>query len=326
MTANLAATTSTKTSRSEPGDVIEGRVMSLPSNGIETTIDFATRDPKHETEKPYDLRYDTGGAIPKTNVVNETKSVTINDFRTVQDSSNYDTYGFSVERLDGVLSEAIFNDPESIKMKYYSMVETVLRRKYPDANGVYVLEHNLRKRHAQFPVLEQALQVEYTQPATLAHIDCSLESAVKTVRSAFSIPAAKSRRVVSINFWKSLQGRGNDWPLALCDARTLHHTSDTVVADVVYHNRFTENEFVYHNKAQEWWYVSDLEDSEIIMFLQKDSNSSISTGGGECDDSGKKKKSNNTAGVAHTSFYNPRVDKDANSRTSIEFRTFVVFS
>lgn len=81
------------------------------------------------------------------------------------------------------------------------------------------------------------------------------------------------------SFWKSLQGPGNDWPLALCDRRSLNHQEDMITADVVYHNRFTENEFVYYNPKHKWYYVKDLKDDEIIMFVQQDSD--IELGGGK---------------------------------------------
>ena len=83
------------------------------------------------------------------------------------------------------------------------------------------------------------------------------------------------------SLWKSLQGPGNDWPLALCDQRSVNHASDSIVADVVYHNRFTENEKIYHTPQQKWYYIKDLAGDEIIMFLQKDSN--LKGGGGKQD-------------------------------------------
>jgi hypothetical protein len=59
----------------------------------------------------------------------------------------------------------------------------------------------------------------------------------------------------------------------------MDYASDTIVTDVVYHDRFTENEKVFYNPDHEWYYVKDLRDDEIIMFLQKDS--SIEGGGGQ---------------------------------------------
>jgi len=65
----------------------------------------------------------------------------------------------------------------------------------------------------------------------------------------------------------------------MCDSRTIDHASQTIAADVVYHNRFTETLKVYHSPDHEWYYVKDLGDDEAIMFLQKDSD--IEGGGGK---------------------------------------------
>jgi hypothetical protein len=80
------------------------------------------------------------------------------------------------------------------------------------------------------------------------------------------------------SFRKSFQP-GNDWPLALCDARSLDHSSDTTAVDIVYPDRYTENEIAYYNSEHAWYYFKDIADDEIILFLQKDS--SKVGGGGE---------------------------------------------
>ena len=77
-----------------------------------------------------------------------------------------------------------------------------------------------------------------------------------------------------------MQGRGNDWPLALCDQRTIDRQSDSIMADVVFYNRFTENERLYYNARHTWYYFQDLADDEVIVFRQTDSD--IKGGGGMC--------------------------------------------
>jgi hypothetical protein len=51
------------------------------------------------------------------------------------------------------------------------------------------------------------------------------------------------------------------------------------MADVVFHDRFTENERVYFSPAHKWYYFKDLEDDEVIVFRQTDS--ALEGGGGE---------------------------------------------
>ncbi|KAF2267889.1 hypothetical protein CC78DRAFT_565707 [Lojkania enalia] len=282
--------------------------MSNTNDEIWTKIDYTVKDPKHEHEKPYDIRYDTGGVMPSTNLTNEAKQVVIHDFRSLQDPRNFEEYGFSLERLGCTLTDTVFHEQKSIEEVYYPVIEKILWDKFPNADAVLILEYNLRKRHAEFPAGENEINFEHAQPVTLAHIDFSLDSATKTACAAFGIPQDRCRRLLAVNFWKSLQGPGNDWPLALCDHRTINHASETIVADVVYHNRFTENEKVYYNSNHKWYYFKNLGDDEIVMFLQKDSD--IEGGGG----------------VVHSSFNNPRVEVNAPLRASIEMRAFVIFA
>jgi len=111
-----------------------------------------------------------------------------------------------------------------------------------------------------------------------------------------------------VNFWKSFQVPGNDWPLALCDYRTIDYSSETITADVVFHDKFTENERVYYSPRHNWYYFKNLGKDEAIMFRQTDTQLE---GGG---------------GVAHTSFYNPKAGENAAPRASIELRAFVFFA
>jgi hypothetical protein len=72
--------------------------------------------------------------------------------------------------------------------------------------------------------------------------------------------------------WKSFHGPGNDWPLALCDRRTIDRSTESITADMVGRSTFTENERFYYSPEHAWYYFKDLEDNEVILFQQTDSN------------------------------------------------------
>lgn len=82
------------------------------------------------------------------------------------------------------------------------------------------------------------------------------------------------------SFWKSFQVPGNDWPLAFCDYRTIDYSSETITADVVFPDKFTENERVYYSPKHHWYYFKDLGEDEAIMFRQTDTQ--LEGGGGKC--------------------------------------------
>ncbi|CZR62749.1 uncharacterized protein PAC_12646 [Phialocephala subalpina] len=295
-------------------------------DSIHTELKFLVKDPKHEHEKPYHLRYDTGGAIPKTNMENESRPVEIHNFRPFQDSPSFDEYGFSLMNTGLRFTAADFHNEKKVEELFWPAIQKLIWKTFPNAAEIKLLEHGLRKRHANFPDVTEEESSEVTQPATLVHIDFSYESAVRTAQAAFKMSPVQYRRLVTVklvtqrdfesscfetemySFWKSFQGPGNDWPLALCDSRTIDYVAETIAADVVFYNSFTENERVSYSPNHEWYYFKDLRDDEIIMHRQTDSD--IPGGGG----------------VAHSSFFNPKADKDALPRASFELRAFVFFT
>lgn len=115
-----------------------------------TEIDYTVKDPKHEHEKPYAIRYDTRGTIPRTNLQNETHTVTIRNFRPKINAQNFQEFGFSVENIGAGLTAAVFEEQDSVKQKYYPWIEKVLWSKFPEAAGVYIHNHNVITLH---PVL-----------------------------------------------------------------------------------------------------------------------------------------------------------------------------
>ncbi|KAI0114265.1 hypothetical protein F4776DRAFT_666933 [Hypoxylon sp. NC0597] len=272
---------------------------------VQTDICYLAKESKHENEKPYEMRYDPRGKLPRTNMSNDFRSVTIRNFRQLQDSQSFDEYGFAAVKVDCSMTASEFDEEEKVYGIYYPDVEKLLHQIFPDAVKIKILEHGIRKRHAEFRTKsEQAF--ETAQPATAVHIDYSPYSAQRTAW-AFDVNPDQYRRLLTVNVWKPLQGGGNDWPLALCDPRTIDHTSESIVADVVFADRFTENVRLYYSPKHEWYYFKDLKDDEVIVFRQTDS---------ALDGAG---------GVAHASFYNPKADRNAVPRASIELRAYVFY-
>ena len=76
-----------------------------------------------------------------------------------------------------------------------------------------------------------------------------------------------------------MQGPGNDWPLAICDRRTVDYKSEVVGQDIVYADRFTENARVYYSPEHKWYWFKDLQQDEVVIFQQSDSD--IEGGGGK---------------------------------------------
>ncbi|KAH7386226.1 hypothetical protein BKA64DRAFT_711457 [Cadophora sp. MPI-SDFR-AT-0126] len=295
----------------ETDTTIAATAISKPADSIHTSIYYHVPDPKHLTEKPYDLRYDARGVIPQKNYDDEPHVVTIQNFRRFQtqstDAKAFEEFGFCTRKIEieggrGRFGVEEAEDEEIVRERYYPAIDRMLRGMFHGVKGIVVLEPVLRKRDEKYHP-EARQEYDDPQPVSVTHIDFTPYSCDKISRAMTSAPA-KWSGVLALNVWKSFHA-GNDWPLALCDSRTVDRNHDTIPADVVFHNRFVENQRVYYNPAHQWYYVKDLQDDEVIVFRQDFTG--IEGGGG----------------VAHCGVHNPDADEGAKARESLEVRAFV---
>lgn len=80
--------------------------------------------------------------------------------------------------------------------------------------------------------------------------------------------------------WRPLFGPLRDWPLALCDYSTVDPEKDYEVCDDVYaDNGVDENYVIYHRPGHEWYYLSDQDATEMLLFRQYDTRIGLRSGG-----------------------------------------------
>lgn len=78
---------------------------------------------------------------------------------------------------------------------------------------------------------------------------------------------------MSLSIWRLLRGPNNDWPLALCDYRTVNLERDILSNDVLFREEAGENLLLKYNVAHQWYYMSDQEVDDIIVFRNTDTDS-----------------------------------------------------
>jgi len=101
---------------------------------------------------------------------------------------------------------------------------------------------------------------------------------------------------IVLSVWKPLKGPVQDWPLAMCDPRSIKPETDLEPCDLVYpgslpykHNtkpgytkKFSdyvvENRQLYHSPRHEWMYLADQQPSEAWVFLQSDTTADVKSG------------------------------------------------
>jgi hypothetical protein len=114
---------------------------------VETKLQYMVRDPKHKIEKPYELRYNIEGPIPQTNLVTESLPVTIHDFYPYQTPQSFEDYGFATAKINCAMQAAELTDDEVIKKLWYPAASEVLRRAFPKASQIKILEHDVSLPH-----------------------------------------------------------------------------------------------------------------------------------------------------------------------------------
>ena len=74
--------------------------------------------------------------------------------------------------------------------------------------------------------------------------------------------------------WRPLRGPLYDWPLALCDHRSVDTQSDFETGDNIYPRLESESLLVYHNNHHRWHYLSEMQPDEVLVFKSYDSHGS----------------------------------------------------
>ncbi|CAM1505212.1 Fc.00g108490.m01.CDS01 [Cosmosporella sp. VM-42] len=105
--------------------------------------------------------------------------------------------------------------------------------------------------------------------------------------------------------WKPLRGPVRDWPLAVCDIRTVDRNSDLQRCDIIDPDQVSEEYLLHHSPEQKWYYLKEQMPNEVWVMLQTDSDGSI--------------------GVPHSAFPHPESRDTDPLRESVDVRMLVFY-
>jgi len=164
----------------------------------------------------------------------------------------------------------------------------------------------------------------FQPPASDVHVDWSPGRAhqlAETLLSKSDTPEMKYSHFRCINTWRAISPPPQDYPLAVCDARTLSGTKtvpNTMIGVDKMPEDFTKREllpdgpvlseadlFTYDSR-QQWFYFSNMKDDELLVFTLFDS------------------RRPRDGRSAHTAFWDNR--EDGKPRESVEIRSVVYFA
>ena len=196
-----------------------------------------------------------------------------------------------------------FLDNEEVSGTYEDEIESILKS-LTGASRVHIFDHTVR---ASDPEVREQKQIR--EPATLVHNDYTPKSGYVCLDENLGDDAGRlvKGRFQIINIWRPLVNPVQNFPLVMCDARTVG-TADVVPTERRAPNHIGEILLATYNPEHRWYYFSNMTSEEMLVFKTFDS-----------DNAGR------TPGSIHTSIDVPGISPDVPPRESIETRAFVFY-
>ncbi len=196
-------------------------------------------------------------------------SVDVNDARLRADADSVDEFGmhpsgFSLLEFPTRVNN--FLDANAISGVYEAEVDVFLKS-VTGCSRVHIFDHTVR---ASDPDLREQKQVR--EPAYLVHNDYTSNSGFVCLRENLGADAerlARSRFQI-VNVWRPLVDPVEDYPLALCDARSLDR-QDLIDTERRAPNHTGEIQLAVHGGEQQWFYFSEMRPPEVLLFKTFDS-------------------------------------------------------
>lgn len=242
----------------------------------------------------------------------ETKPMTVCNARLLPNTFTLDVEGFAFARHDTRVAD--FWDDAELAAVYTPEVEALVAA-HTGASKVVVFDHTRRST-----VLEHRDRRLARDPAGAAHTDYTDFSARQRLHDAVPDPAEAAallnKRFAIVNVWRSMTGPIEQWPLAMCDARTIDdaklHTverRDNARREPSFeYSRPSETRHASYDARHRWYWFPRMDRDEVILLKNYDT------------------LTDGTARYAlHSAIEDPTTPPDAAPRESIESRAFAFF-
>ncbi|KAJ5669198.1 hypothetical protein N7462_010268 [Penicillium macrosclerotiorum] len=240
------------------GTTTVGMAAVSSDDSLKARIQYLARDDQHQLVKPYYLYFKYDSDIAPTNTSPDDRFVQICNARNlgVPPREMFFEWGFAQLRLDCPLTPEEYCYDKKVEEVLYPKYKTIAQFLFPNAARVEVLEHAVRIRHPLW--LSEGIErhdLKTNQPSDYVHI----ENYIQELTLHFT------------SFWKPIKGPVYDFPLTLCDRRTIDYESQATAMDIVTNVYVNENTRLYFNEKHKWYYWHGLQVDEVIAFIQADS-------------------------------------------------------
>lgn len=240
----------------------------------------------------------------------EPHPMTIRNARLLPNDFSLDVEGFAF--AEQVTKVTDFHDDAQLTSVYTPEIEKLIAR-LTGATEVVVFDHTRRSS-------DGAHREKYNlrNPVPLPHSDYTDRSAAQRMRDVFLDDADDrlNRRFAIVNVWRSMTGPIEQWPLAMCDARSVNDDRMHKIVRSAPHraepsfeySRSSETRHASYDANHRWFHFPRMTRNEALLFKNFDT------------------LQDGTARYAlHSAFEDPTSPPDPAPRESIESRTFVFF-
>lgn len=252
-------------------------------------------------EKPFAYQYDPPPGKPQRSGVYVERTVPIANGRRLAGPLSLDRHGFLFRRHISAVGD--FYDDADVRAGYYPEAERLVAEA-TGAARVLAFDHNQRNAAKARSGVRGV-----KEPVPRVHNDYTEKSGPQRLHDLLGEDEAgrlEGRRFAIVNVWRPIVGPVEDWPLAVCDARSIA-PHDLAATDLIYPDRVGETYAVTYNPRHRWFYFPQMRRDEVLLLKCYDS------------DPGRARF------TAHTAFHDPTAPLDAAPRQSIEVRTLAIF-
>jgi hypothetical protein len=224
-----------------------------------------------------------------------------------------DREGFQLVRHASSVPDLHRIEEDAAIDRLYIEEMTALTKDVTGASAVF-MQGIGKKRYAP-AAAERLVGLTNALPALYPHGDTTDQSALKLAQTILEhVPGMELRdfsRWAHFNLWRPITPPPQDYPLALCDARSLAEADkESVIAHSVTRTVGTlvfETTGYLHNPDHRWCYFPDMTLDQVLVFVTHDSDPS------------------RPHQVAHSAFRDPACPADAPPRGSVEIRALALF-
>jgi hypothetical protein len=256
----------------------------------------------HQTDSPAD-RVTIAGT-------RQAHPMAIRNARRLPNDFSLDVEGFAF--AEHVTAVTDFYDDAQLTSVYTPELERLVAR-LTGATEAVVYDHTRRSSDGA-----RREQRNWRDPVPLPHSDYTDRSAAQRLRDVFpdDAEARLNRRFVIVNVWRSMTGPIEQWPLAVCDARSVDEALMHRIVRSAPHraepsfeySRSSETRHAAYDARHRWYYFPRMTRNEALLFKNYDT------------------LRDGTARYAlHSAIEDPASPPDPAPRESIESRVFAFF-